>query len=91
MKAGQLIAVIESEDLAAAHQAAEATVSSQQAKLNETIETERQTRGETSQPDGQRRSPGAGGEGGAGAGRRRTWNTSRPIRSAPWRWPSRES
>ncbi len=48
VKAGQLIAVIESQDLAAAHQAAEATVSSQQAKLKETIETERQTRGETS-------------------------------------------
>jgi HlyD family secretion protein len=48
VEAGQLIAVIESQDLAAAHQAAVATVSSQQAKLKETIETERQTRGETS-------------------------------------------
>ena len=48
VKAGDLIAVIESDDLAAAHKAAEATVSSQQAKLNESIETERQTRGETS-------------------------------------------
>jgi multidrug resistance efflux pump len=48
VKAGDLIAVIESEDLAAAHKAAQATVESQQAKLNETIETERQTRGETS-------------------------------------------
>jgi HlyD family secretion protein len=48
VQAGQLIAVIESDDLAAMHKAAEATVSSQQAKLNETIETERQTRGETS-------------------------------------------
>jgi HlyD family secretion protein len=46
--AGQLIAVIESDDLAAAHAAAEATVSSNQQKLNETIETERQTQGETS-------------------------------------------
>jgi multidrug resistance efflux pump len=46
--AGDLIAVIESEDLAAAHKAAQATVSSQEAKLHETIETERQTRGETS-------------------------------------------
>ncbi|HEY1985682.1 MAG TPA: efflux RND transporter periplasmic adaptor subunit [Terracidiphilus sp.] len=48
VQAGQLIAVIESDDLAAAHKAAEATVSSQQAKLTETMETERQTRGETS-------------------------------------------
>ena len=48
VKAGDLIAVIESDDLAAAHKAALATVESQQAKLNETIETERQTRGETS-------------------------------------------
>ncbi len=48
VRAGELIAVIESDDLAAARKAAEATVSSQRAKLNETIETERQTRGETS-------------------------------------------
>jgi HlyD family secretion protein len=48
VKAGELIAVIEAQDLAAAHQAAQATVGSQRAKLKETIETERQTRGETS-------------------------------------------
>jgi HlyD family secretion protein len=48
VKAGELIAVIESEDLQAAHKAAQATVSSQQSKLSETVETERQTRGETS-------------------------------------------
>jgi HlyD family secretion protein len=48
VQAGQLIAVIESNDLAAAHAAAEATVASQQHKLGETQETERQTRGETS-------------------------------------------
>jgi multidrug resistance efflux pump len=47
VKAGQLIAVIESDDLQAARNAAEATVSSQKSKLNETVETERQTRGET--------------------------------------------
>ena len=47
VKAGQLIAVIESEDLQAARKAAEATASSQQSKLGETVETERQTRGET--------------------------------------------
>ncbi|HKF46218.1 MAG TPA: efflux RND transporter periplasmic adaptor subunit [Terracidiphilus sp.] len=48
VQAGQLIAVIESADLAAAHAAAQATVASQQQKLNETVETERQTRGEVS-------------------------------------------
>ena len=48
VKAGDLIAVIESDDLAAARKAALATVESQQAKLTETMETERQTRGETS-------------------------------------------
>jgi len=48
VKAGQLIAVIESEDLAAAEAAARATVASQQQKLNETVETERQTKGEVS-------------------------------------------
>lgn len=46
VKAGQLIAVIESNDLAAAYDAAKATVASQEQKLNETVETERQTRGE---------------------------------------------
>jgi HlyD family secretion protein len=48
VKAGELIAVIESDDLAAAHKAADATVASQQWKLRETQETEQQTRGETS-------------------------------------------
>ena len=48
VQAGQLIAVIESNDLAAAHDAAEATVASQQQKLNETEETQRQTQGEVS-------------------------------------------
>ena len=48
VKAGQLIAIIESDDLQAARKAAEATVSSNQWKLGETVETERQTRGETS-------------------------------------------
>jgi multidrug resistance efflux pump len=47
VKAGQLIAIIESNDLEAARKAAEATVSSQKSKLGETVETERQTRGET--------------------------------------------
>jgi len=47
VKAGQLIAIIESNDLEAARKAAEATVSSQRSKLSETVETERQTRGET--------------------------------------------
>jgi multidrug resistance efflux pump len=48
VKASQLIAIIESEDLQAARQAAEATAASQKSKLNETVVTERQTRGETS-------------------------------------------
>lgn len=47
VKAGDLIAVIESQDLQAARQAAEATANSQKFKLGETVETERQTRGET--------------------------------------------
>jgi multidrug resistance efflux pump len=47
VKAGQLIAIIESEDLQAARQAAEATAASQKSKLGETVVTERQTRGET--------------------------------------------
>ncbi|MGP8271877.1 MAG: HlyD family secretion protein [Terracidiphilus sp.] len=47
VKAGQLIAVIESQDLQAARKAAEATAAGQQFKLGETVATERQTRGET--------------------------------------------
>lgn len=43
---GQLIAVIESADLEAAREAAEATVSSDRFKLGETVETERQNQGE---------------------------------------------
>jgi multidrug resistance efflux pump len=52
VKAGQLIAVIESDDLQAARKAAEATAASQQFKLGETVETERQTRGETGSATG---------------------------------------
>jgi multidrug resistance efflux pump len=48
VKAGQLIATIESADLADAERAAQATRESQKQKLAETVETERQTRGETS-------------------------------------------
>ena len=47
VKAGQLIAIIESDDLQAARKAAEATAASQKWKLGETVETERQMRGET--------------------------------------------
>jgi multidrug resistance efflux pump len=47
VKAGQLIAIIESDDLDAARKAAQATAASQNFKLDETVETERQTRGET--------------------------------------------
>ncbi len=47
VKAGQLIAVIESQDLAAQVAAAEASASGAKSKLGEAQETERQTRGET--------------------------------------------
>lgn len=48
VKAGQLVAEIESDDLAAAHTAAQATVSSDQWKVNETVATQRQNAGEVS-------------------------------------------
>lgn len=47
VKTGQLIAVIESDDLAAAQKAAEANAASERYKLSESVETERQTAGET--------------------------------------------
>ena len=46
--AGQLVATIQSDDLAAARQAAEATASSQRYKLQGASDTERQMRGGTS-------------------------------------------
>jgi multidrug resistance efflux pump len=46
VKAGDLIAVVESEDLAAAEKAAQANVRSDQSKLAETVETQRQNEGE---------------------------------------------
>jgi multidrug resistance efflux pump len=48
VKAGELIAEIESDDLAAAAEAAEATAASDKWKLSEAVETERQNNGETS-------------------------------------------
>ena len=48
VKAGDLIAVVESEDLAAARKAAEANVVSDQSKLAETVETQKQNEGEVS-------------------------------------------
>lgn len=48
VKAGDLIATIESEDLNAALRAAEATAKSQEGKLGEAVDSERQNRGETS-------------------------------------------
>jgi HlyD family secretion protein len=48
VKSGQLIAVIESQDLAAAVKAAEATAAGDKWKLSEAEETERQNNGETS-------------------------------------------
>jgi multidrug resistance efflux pump len=47
VKAGQLIAIIESDDLQAVHKAALATAASQNGKLGESVESELQTRGET--------------------------------------------
>jgi HlyD family secretion protein len=46
VKSGELIAIIESDDLAAARKAAEATLVSNRYKLNETVETQRQNEGE---------------------------------------------
>lgn len=46
VKAGDLIAVVESDDLAAAEKAAEANVKSDQSKLAETVDTQRQNSGE---------------------------------------------
>jgi HlyD family secretion protein len=48
VKSGQLIAVIESDDLAAAEKAADATAASDTWKLREAEETERENNGETS-------------------------------------------
>jgi HlyD family secretion protein len=48
VRAGELIAAIDSDDLAAARHAAEATVVSNRSKLSETMETERQNQGEVS-------------------------------------------
>jgi multidrug resistance efflux pump len=47
VKAGQLIAVIESDDLEAALKAAEAAAASQRSKLNGSVDTQRQNSGET--------------------------------------------
>jgi multidrug resistance efflux pump len=47
VKDGEVIAVIESDDLKAASKAAQATFASQQSKLSETEQTELQNRGET--------------------------------------------
>jgi multidrug efflux pump subunit AcrA (membrane-fusion protein) len=48
VKAGQLVATIESDDLAAATKAAQATAASDTEKLREAMETERENSGETS-------------------------------------------
>jgi len=48
VKSGQLIATIESDDLAAATKAAQATAASDSWKLREAVETEQQNNGETS-------------------------------------------
>lgn len=48
VKAGDLVAIVESDDLAAAEQAALATVAGSRSRLMESVETEKQNRGETS-------------------------------------------
>ncbi len=48
VKAGELIATVESDDLAAAEKAAQANVQSDQSKLAETVDTQRQNAGEVS-------------------------------------------
>ena len=52
VKAGQLIAIVESDDLQAARKAADATATSQKFKLTEMVETERQTRGSSQRREG---------------------------------------
>ncbi len=70
MKAGELIATIESDDLQAAAKAAEATAASDKWKLSEAVETERQNAGRDVERDSKRRgaSESRAGDAGAGAG-----------------------
>ncbi len=91
VKAGQLIAVIESDDLDAARKAAEATVSSEQFKLGETVETERQNQGEVTSAEQSTLKPRSALQRRLWRRPRQTTNISRPIPPAPLRWPSRES
>ena len=90
VQAGQLIATIQSDDLAAARNAAEATAASQHYLLQEAKDTERQLGGSTaSQVATQRRrctrrKP-------RWLRHRRSWNTRRPIPPAPSRSQRRES
>jgi HlyD family secretion protein len=90
VEAGQLIAVIESNDLAAARAAAEATVAGQQQKLNETVETERQTKGETTSATVNAQAQVTAAQA-ALAQAEATWPSSRRIPNARWRWRSRAS
>ena len=68
VKAGDLIAVVESDDLAAAQKAAEANVQSDQSKLAETVETQRQNEGEVSSATVNAEAQVKASAGGAGAG-----------------------
>ena len=90
VKAGDLIAVIESDDLAAAQKAAEANVQSQQSKLTETIETAAADARRDFQRDDQCRGAGEARPRRRWRRRRRISNIRRPTRRAPSRWPSRE-
>ncbi len=91
VKAGQLIAVIESEDLEAARKAAEATAASA------AFEAAADRGHGAAEPrrnlecSSERRSAGEVGAGCSGAGSGAISSISRPTPAALWRWRSRES
>jgi HlyD family secretion protein len=88
VKAGQLIAIIESDDLQAARKAAEATAASQKGKLGESVETERQTRGETGSATVNAEAMAQAPPRPRWPRRRPTTTISRPTPAAPSRWPA---
>ena len=87
VNAGQLIAVIESQDLKAALKAAEATAASERSKLNSTVDTEQQNRGETTSATVSAEAQVKAAEAELWRRLRRSMSISRPIPAAPWRWP----
>ena len=90
VQAGQLISVIESDDLDAALQAAEAAAASQSSKLSGSVETEKQNQGETTsatvsaEAQVRPRRPRL-------PRRRPTMNISKPTPAAPSHLPSKAS